>query len=144
VQNIPTESLVVIQVGCYAIFHPKYSKRATARPAKGSVISTSSVRSINNENRPLWTISSKHPPKHLVSQSRLGPGPLRPALMSRARANHPSKRQETNRWTSHQKATISMRATFYMLERGQLPAKKIGNKWVSSRRALRRHLAIEA
>jgi hypothetical protein len=38
----------------------------------------------------------------------------------------------------------SERTTFYMLERKLLPAKKIGNRWVSNRRALRRHLAVEA
>jgi hypothetical protein len=30
----------------------------------------------------------------------------------------------------------STRQTFYMLERGMIPAKKIGKKWCASRRAL--------
>lgn len=36
------------------------------------------------------------------------------------------------------------RATFHLLENGQLPARKIGNQWVVSRRALRQHFEGEA
>ena len=36
------------------------------------------------------------------------------------------------------------RQTFYMLENGLLPAKKIGGKWMTTRRALRQHLAVES
>jgi hypothetical protein len=35
-------------------------------------------------------------------------------------------------------------ATFYMLENKQLPAKKVGGRWVGSRRKLIAHLAGEA
>jgi hypothetical protein len=31
------------------------------------------------------------------------------------------------------------RATFHLLEQGQIPARKIGNQWVASRRKLRDH-----
>lgn len=33
------------------------------------------------------------------------------------------------------------RATFHMLERNELPARKVGGRWVASRRRLREHLA---
>jgi len=33
----------------------------------------------------------------------------------------------------------SQRATFHLLERGELPAKKVGGRWVAVRRALRAH-----
>jgi hypothetical protein len=33
----------------------------------------------------------------------------------------------------------SERQTFYLLENGQLPAQRIGGRWVASRSALRRH-----
>ncbi len=36
------------------------------------------------------------------------------------------------------------RQTFYLLEKGELPAKRIGALWVASRDALRRHLVGEA
>jgi hypothetical protein len=32
------------------------------------------------------------------------------------------------------------RATFHLLEKGQLPARKIGKQWVASQKALRAHL----
>lgn len=31
------------------------------------------------------------------------------------------------------------RATFHILEQGQIPARKVGNQWVASRKALREH-----
>jgi hypothetical protein len=34
---------------------------------------------------------------------------------------------------------LPIKKTFYHLERGNLPAKKIGGIWVGSRRALRKH-----
>lgn len=36
---------------------------------------------------------------------------------------------------------LKTRKAFYLLEAGQLPAKKIGKQWVSSRHALRDHFA---
>lgn len=38
----------------------------------------------------------------------------------------------------------SERQTFYLLESGQLPARRVGNKWVASRAALYRSLVSEA
>ena len=38
----------------------------------------------------------------------------------------------------------TQRATFHMLEKKQLPAKKIGGQWAASREALRRHFEGEA
>lgn len=35
------------------------------------------------------------------------------------------------------------RATFHLLEQGQLPARKIGNQWVVSRRKLQEHFDEE-
>lgn len=35
------------------------------------------------------------------------------------------------------------RQTFYLLATGKLPARKVGNLWVASRMALRRHLLGE-
>jgi len=37
---------------------------------------------------------------------------------------------------------LSERRTFYLLEKGLLPGRKIGRKWVSSRAALREALAM--
>jgi hypothetical protein len=34
-----------------------------------------------------------------------------------------------------------VRQTFYLLERGLIPARKIGNAWVGSRRKVRAHLS---
>jgi hypothetical protein len=34
----------------------------------------------------------------------------------------------------------TVRQTNWLLERGQLPAKKVGNRWVASRKALRQAL----
>lgn len=36
------------------------------------------------------------------------------------------------------------RQAFYLLEKGELPAKRVGALWVASRAALRRHLTGEA
>ena len=36
------------------------------------------------------------------------------------------------------------RQAFYLLEKGKLPARRVGNLWVASRDALRRHLVGEA
>jgi len=36
------------------------------------------------------------------------------------------------------------KAAFHMLASGKLPAKKIGDQWVASRAALKRHLTVEA
>jgi hypothetical protein len=35
----------------------------------------------------------------------------------------------------------SLRQTFHLLETGQLPAGKIGSKWIASKSALREHYA---
>jgi hypothetical protein len=35
----------------------------------------------------------------------------------------------------------SMRRTYYLLERGYIPAGKLGSIWIASRRALREHYA---
>lgn len=37
----------------------------------------------------------------------------------------------------------SERATFYMLDKGELPAKKVGGRWVTTKAKLRKHLAGE-
>lgn len=34
------------------------------------------------------------------------------------------------------------RATFHLLENGQIPAKKIGHQWVASKSALREHFGL--
>lgn len=34
------------------------------------------------------------------------------------------------------------RATFHLLEKGDLPAKKVGNQWVVSRRAVADHMGV--
>jgi hypothetical protein len=36
------------------------------------------------------------------------------------------------------------RATFHLLENGQIPARKIGNQWVASKQKLRQHFEEEA
>ena len=36
------------------------------------------------------------------------------------------------------------RQTFFLLESGQLPARKCGGRWCASREALRRHFAVPA
>ena len=41
-------------------------------------------------------------------------------------------------------ANLKPRQVFHMLEKGLLPAKKVGNKWCSTRTALRRALTGEA
>jgi len=38
----------------------------------------------------------------------------------------------------------SARQTFYLLEQGLIPGRKIGNQWTSTRRQLRQHVAGEA
>ena len=37
----------------------------------------------------------------------------------------------------------SPRATYHLLENGRLPAKKVGNRWCSSKSALRRFFAAQ-
>jgi hypothetical protein len=37
-----------------------------------------------------------------------------------------------------------VRRTYYLLEKGHLPAKKLGRVWVSSRKALRRAVTVTA
>jgi hypothetical protein len=39
---------------------------------------------------------------------------------------------------------VDIRRLYYMLEKGYLPAKKVGRAWVSSSRAIRAALEIEA
>jgi hypothetical protein len=42
-----------------------------------------------------------------------------------------------------ERGEVDLRRTFYQLESGHLPARKVGRLWVSSIAAIRRALAIE-
>jgi hypothetical protein len=37
-------------------------------------------------------------------------------------------------------ANVSEKKSFYLLETGKIPAKKIGDQWVGSRKKIRQHL----
>lgn len=39
---------------------------------------------------------------------------------------------------------VTERACFHMLEQGVLPARQVGQRWVASRKALRRHFEGQA
>jgi hypothetical protein len=39
---------------------------------------------------------------------------------------------------------LNERQTFYLLERGKLPAKKLGGKWITTKQQLRRVVEVEA
>jgi hypothetical protein len=43
-----------------------------------------------------------------------------------------------------ERGEVDLRKTFYQLETGHLPARKIGRQWVSSISAIQRALQIEA
>jgi len=36
---------------------------------------------------------------------------------------------------------VNLRQAFYLLDKGEIPAKKVGRKWCTSRRGLRAHFA---
>lgn len=56
----------------------------------------------------------------------------------------PEQSAETNQyiWGAAEIATLigkSTRATFHLLEKGELPAKKVGGRWVTSRGQIEKH-----
>jgi hypothetical protein len=54
--NLPTQALLVVQVGGDTKLHPKHADGTAAGSAKGRLISTSRIGSIDYEYLPLGTL----------------------------------------------------------------------------------------